>query len=259
MMISTWLILLDCDSLGLTEECILVLGDNTSTIGWSFWSGKVPTTSFYYHAVQCVAQKLAKLLTDSTHILASEHLKGKKNVIADCSLTRGTARRNQIHSHRTTPQTKDLLCASTLFFSQLIPEGFEILPLPDEILSFTTRALQIAELSWIHAKSPCMKVKTGSGDDGLDTVTRLDLTLTPSSLLYPNENEKSSFDPSSPCIAKLSVLLQEDFLASVRSPWWHQLCALLQATWLQRSGVVSNGAPFKSRMAPNFTPPFEPS
>jgi hypothetical protein len=36
MMVTTWLILLDCDSLGLSEECLLVLGDNISAIGLLF-------------------------------------------------------------------------------------------------------------------------------------------------------------------------------------------------------------------------------
>ena len=56
MMVTTWLILLDCDSRGLTEECVLVLGDNTLAIGWLFRSGKIPRTSFYYEAVQFVKE-----------------------------------------------------------------------------------------------------------------------------------------------------------------------------------------------------------
>jgi hypothetical protein len=81
-MITTWLILLDCDALGLSEECILVLGDNTSAIGWLFHSGKILMASFYYEAVQFIAHKLAKLLTASTHTLASQYLKGEKNMEA---------------------------------------------------------------------------------------------------------------------------------------------------------------------------------
>jgi hypothetical protein len=48
-------------------------------------------------------------------------------------------------------------------------------------------------------------------------------------------------------------------LASVRAPWFRQLCAMPQAIWLRRFGVTSNGVPFTSRGAPSYSPPFEPS
>jgi hypothetical protein len=259
MMVTTWLILLDCDSLGLTEECLLVLGDNTSAIGWLFRSGTIPTTSFYYDAVQFVARKLAELLTESTHILASQHLKGKKNVVADLLSYTGDSREEPNPLAPDNPSDQELTRRFHSFLPQLIPKAFSISPLPAEILSFTTRALQIAELSWIRAKSPPTKVKTGSGAAGLDTATKQASKLTSSSLLYPSENENSSFDPSSHSIAKLSGLQQADFLESVRAPWWRQLCGLPQATWLRRSGVVSNKAPFTSRTAPSFGQPSEPS
>jgi len=92
MMITTWLILIDCDEQGLKEESILVLGNNTSAIGWLFRSGRIPTTSFYYEAVQLVARKLAGLLTASSHVLSSQHLKGSKNVVADLLSYTGEAR-----------------------------------------------------------------------------------------------------------------------------------------------------------------------
>jgi hypothetical protein len=259
MMITTWLILLDCDSLGLKEECLLVLGDNTSAIGWLFRSGSIPTTSFYYDAVQFVARKLAELLTASTHILASQHLKGKKNVVADLLSYTGDSREDPNPLAPDNPSDQELTSRFHSFLPQLIPKDFNILPLPAEILSFTTRALQIAESSWIRAKSPPTKARTGSGAAGLATVIKPASTMTSSSLHYPNGNENSSFDPSSPYIEKLNGLQQDDFLESVRTPWWRQLCALPQATWLRRSGVVSNKAPFTSRTEPSSGPPSVPS
>jgi hypothetical protein len=252
MMVTTWLILIDCATLGLTEECFLVLGDNTSAIGWLFRSGTIPTTSFYYDAVQFVARKLAELLTESTHILASQHLKGKKNVVADLLSYTGDSREDPNPLAPDNPSDQELTSRFHSFLPQLIPRGFNILPLPAEILSFTTRALQIAELSWIRAKSPPMRAKTESGGAGSVSATTPASKLTSSSLLYPSENENSSFDPSSPFIEKLTGLQQDDFLESVRAPWWRQLCALPQATWLRRSGVVSNAAPFTSRTEPSF-------
>jgi hypothetical protein len=259
MMVTTWLILLDCDTLGLTEECILVLGDNTSAIGWLFRSGQIPKTSFYYAAVQFVARKLAELLTDSSHILASQHLKGEKNVVADLLSYTGSTRVEPNPLAPDNPSDQVLTARFHSFLPQLIPEDFTILPLPEEILSFVTQALQIAESSWILAKNPPTRAKTAYGADGSDSATKPASTVTPSSLLYPKGNANSSFDPFSPCIATLPGLQQADFLENVRLPWWRQLCALPQATWLRRSGVVSNKAPFTSRTAPSFGPPSERS
>jgi hypothetical protein len=255
MMLTAWLILLECDSLGLSEECILVLGDNTSAIGWLFRSGKLPTSSFYYEAVQFVARKLAELLTDSTHILSSQHLKGEKNVVADLLSYIGTSREAPHPIAPDNPSDPELTQRFHSLLPQLIPANFKISPLPDELLSFAMQALLIAESSWIRAKSPPMRAKTGSGDAGLVSATKPDSKMTPSSLLYPSANANSSFAPSSRCIVELTGLQQADFLASVRDPWWRQLCALPQAIWLRRSGVVSNGAPFTSRTAPSFGPP----
>jgi hypothetical protein len=252
MMVTIWIILLECDELGLSEECILVLGDNTSAIGWLFRSGRIPKSSFYYEAVQLVARKLAELITDSSHILASQHLKGQKNVVADLLSYVGSSREEPSPIAPDNPSDAELTRRFHSLLPQLIPQSFAILPLPDEILSFATLALQTAELSWIRVKNLPTKAKTASGAAGLGSVMKHSSTLTPSSLLYLNGNESSSFDPSSRCTETLRGLKQADFLESVRRPWWHQLCALPQATWLRRSGVVSNKAPFTSRTEPSF-------
>jgi hypothetical protein len=93
MMITVWLIILDCDARKLPKECILVLGNNTLAIGWLFRSGRIPATSFYYEAVQLIACKLGDLLKESSHILCSQqHLKGAKNVVADLLSYTGASR-----------------------------------------------------------------------------------------------------------------------------------------------------------------------
>jgi hypothetical protein len=257
MMITTWLILLDCEALGLSDECILVLGDNTSAIGWLFRSGRIPTTSFYHAAVQFIARKLAELLTDSPHLLAAQHLKGKKNVVADLLSYTGSSREEPHPLAPDNPSDQELTLRFHSSLPQLIPKDFSISPLPDEILSFATRALRIAESSWIRAKNHPTKAKTESGAAGLVSATKQGSKMSPSSLLYPKGNENSSYDPSSPPTVMLSGLSQADFLENVRAPWWRQLCEQPQATWLRRSGVVSNKAPFTSRTAPSFGQPSE--
>jgi hypothetical protein len=74
MMVTIWLVLV---------ECVLALGNNTSAVGWLFKSGKLQFDSPYYTAVQLIARRLARLITASSHCLASQHIKGDKNTVSD--------------------------------------------------------------------------------------------------------------------------------------------------------------------------------
>ena len=73
MVITIWLVLLECEEAGRTQECILGLGDNTSAIGWLYKTKGVKPDSLYYEAVSLVARKLVSLVTESGHCLASQH------------------------------------------------------------------------------------------------------------------------------------------------------------------------------------------
>jgi hypothetical protein len=72
MMVTIWLVLVECDATHSEQDCILALGDNTSAIGWLFKSGKLQFDSQYYTAVQLIARRLAHLITASSHCLASQ-------------------------------------------------------------------------------------------------------------------------------------------------------------------------------------------
>ena len=137
--------------------------------------------------------------------------------------------------------------------------GFSISPLPSEISSFVIRALQTLESSLTQSKNQPTRRKTESGDDGPRSVQRPASTLTLSSLSYSSTIPNSSCDPFCPSTEWLNGAQQAPLLASVRAPWFRQLCAMPQATWLRRSGVVSNGAPFTSKEAPIYSPPSGPS
>jgi hypothetical protein len=51
MAVTIWLILLGCDAKGMSKECILSIGDNTSAIGWIFRSTRLKPDSPYYELV----------------------------------------------------------------------------------------------------------------------------------------------------------------------------------------------------------------
>ena len=62
--ITLWLSLEECSELGLKDEVILILSDNTSAIAW-FFKTSLPTDSAYFEAVTFIARKLAKLVLES--------------------------------------------------------------------------------------------------------------------------------------------------------------------------------------------------
>ena len=251
MVANIWLLLLELDRAGAEEECILALGDNTSAIGWLFKSGKLPPNSRYFEAVQFVARKLASLILESTHCLASQHLKGEHNVVADWLSYAGSQRGEPHPLAPDFPSDEVLTQRFHNHVPQLIPPGFAISPLPSEISSFVSQVLQIAESSWIQNKKIPTKEVTECGADGLGSVGDPGLTMMSSSQACYEVNGSLPFDPSSPSTESLSGIRPEPMLESVRSRWWQQLCEMPQAVWVRRSGTISNQVPFTSRTAPS--------
>jgi hypothetical protein len=258
MMVTIWLTIFECDELGSEQECILALGDNTSAIGWLYKSSKLKPGSLYYKPVQMIARKLARLIIGGSHCLASQHIKGEQNTVSDLLSFAGTARG---YSHPLAPDFPTDSVLTQRFHShlpQLIPEDFNISPLPSEISSFLIQALQMIESSLIQNRKNPTKTGTESGVDGSHSAPKPDSPLTLSSLSYSTERMSSSSEPFSPSTELLTGARQAPFLASVRAPWFQALCAMPQAIWLRRSGVTSCKVPFTSKGAPSYCPPSEP-
>jgi hypothetical protein len=259
MAVTIWLVLLDCAAQGLIDECILSLGDNTSAIGWIFRSTRLKPESPYYEPVQIIARKIALLITESKQCLCSQHLKGSSNFIADwLSFT------DQIRDDKPNPvafdNPDDELLTHRLHSSvpQLIPQHFEISPLPEEILSFVEQVLRTTESSMTRSSRRRTRTATEPGVDGLDSATK-PASWTRSCLTFPSKNENSSFDHSSAPIKLPTGTSQAAFLEQLRKPWLARLSELPQAIWLRRFGTISNAAPFTSRTAPGCSPPSRPS
>jgi hypothetical protein len=142
---------------------------------------------------------------------------------------------------------------------QLIPEGFDISPLPNEISSFLIQALQMIESSWTPNKKNPMKSRTGSGADGSPSAPKPASSLTLSSSSYSTKKQSSSCNPFFPCTEWLTKVKQEHFLASVRGPWFQKLCKMPQAIWLRRSGVTSSKVPFTLEAGPSCSRPSDVS
>jgi hypothetical protein len=141
MMVTIWLVLVECDATHSEQDCILALGDNTAAIGWLFKSGKLQFDSPYYTAVQLIARRLARLITASSHCLASQHIKGDKNTVSDHLSFAGET---QGDPHPLAPDYPSDFVLTERFHSslpQLVPPGFNISPLPNEISCFIIQAI----------------------------------------------------------------------------------------------------------------------
>ena len=92
MAITLWLSLIECRELGLVNELILVLGDNTSAVHWIIRSS-LPKTSVYRPTVLFIARKIATLLAESKNFIMPQHLPGILNSIADWLSFEGEERR----------------------------------------------------------------------------------------------------------------------------------------------------------------------
>ena len=76
MSVTLWLLILDCQAAGCKEECFLMLGNSTSALGWLYQVSRFQDSSFYHRAVHLIAWKIACLMSESSHSLASQHIHG---------------------------------------------------------------------------------------------------------------------------------------------------------------------------------------
>jgi hypothetical protein len=120
--------------------------------------------------------------------------------------------------HADNPSNDILISGFHSSYPAQIPATFAISQLPDEILSWALPVLQITASLLIAKKKAATKTSTASGTtsgvDGLDSASKQDTFLTPSSLV----------------IAPPSGLKMEHLMDSITSPWLQALCGKLQAT-----------------------------
>jgi hypothetical protein len=259
MAVTLWLILLKCNKAADTEECILILGDSTSALGWLYKASQVQESWFYHDAVLLISRKIASLLTNSSHCLASQHIKGSLNVVADLLSYCGS---NRSTPHPLAADNPDNHILTNRFHShlpQLIPQNFVISPVLDKILSFAVLVLRTTESSYIRRKREPTRIETESGADGPSSVPKWDSPITSSSLTYPDRSVNSSVDLSCHFTVPPNGTNQDELLGTVRHQWFQTLSAMPQAMWLRRFGTISNRAPFTSKGELGSYPQSDPS
>jgi len=256
MAVNIWLECLDADE----QDCILSLGDNTSAVGWLHNSSRLNPKWAAHAAHLVVARHVALLVLNAGCCLASQHIQGDLNTVADLlsfsgDITRAGGKRHPIAFDD--PPNDILTKRFHLYYAAQIPKNFEIYQLPSEILSWVSSVLQTAASSLMAELKKVTSPTTVPGDAGSASVLQPVEAMTPSSLNYPQSDANFSSDPSLSVLgqhngSKDAAKLQE----SVRNQWQQALCAKPQATWLRRLGTISGRVPCTSRALPScFLPP----
>ena len=254
--VGLWLLVKESADDNTTEECLMALADNTSAVGWVFRSSRLSSESWYHEPVQLVARKVAMVMISSGNCLCTQHLTGSLNTVADyLSFSHQCREGSKINPLAYDDPPDDILTNRFhSHLSQLVPQGFAICPLPDDVLSFVGLVLRTAESSWTRRSPSQTTTKPESGTDGQGFATP-PTPWTLSSLVFQNESVSSSSGRSWKLTSPPSGPDQATFLDQIRRPWRQRLSEQPQATWLRRFGCVSNAAPFTSRTAPSACNP----
>jgi hypothetical protein len=200
-------------------DCALSMTDNTTSAGW------MQKSNF---REECdPVQAAARISVARTHARRymnleirdySQWFRGKDNNVAD-SLSRDF---HLSDAELTSHVTKQ-------FLSQ-VTEAFQIVPLPNEIVSWMTSLLLTLPVKeqFKEAHTP---TKLALGDDGQTTASQSDSEQTPSCPASNDNNERRSSEPSQAPYAK------DDLREALQVPWLLQQSAVPSITWLRPFAV----------------------
>ena len=231
------------------HPCLLVLGDNTSAISWIFKSGRVRRDSYYYSAVKFIARHITVKTLEREAQVCSQHIAGTSNSVADILSFEG-----RVRGGKTDPLTEDCPPNDVLtnrfhsYHSQVIPHGFKIHQLPDEIESFVSSTMRIVARSWTQKGKRQTKDGIGTGGGGEHSCKSGEWEATSSLMRYPTSQRSCSWREDLSSIIERSTSTQRgELLRNVRSRWYQQLYETPLAMWHRRSGNVEGPAPSTSR------------
>ena len=237
MAITLWLSLLDCEELGLVNELLLILGDNTSVISWIIRSS-LPKSSVYRPAVLFVTQKMSSIVSKSQNFIVPRHLPGRLNSIADWLSFEGEERlkhgsgKSVVNPIAYDYPPNNVVSRRVLSsFSHLVPAGFRILHLPKEVISFSCQAMQILKFSSMRKQRQEMKPMTGSGDGGATSAKTLLAEKIPCLTKYREKNPTCFYGPSLRCIKNQTLMSQDTLLENLKSQWSEVLSQRPHALW----------------------------
>ena len=244
MVVNVWITCMEPDS---RHACILAIGDNTSAIGWLHHTAHLDPGGPTSAAQLKVARKLARVLLKYDCCLASQHLKGELNVVADLLSFDGEERGKRHPLAFDNPPNDVLTERFRKYLPTQVTEDFAISQLPEEISSWITRVLRIVELSLTGSRRVAMKAPTVCGEGGKGTANTSGTVVTHTSISYPSTREDCSSRHFSASIGQPCGGPTGNLREIVRDQWSQTLCAKPLATWLRRFGSVSGRVPCTSR------------
>jgi hypothetical protein len=227
--ITTWISLLDISTASLS--CILALGDNTSAVGWLH---KANTDESYNKALHIAARKYANLLMEHKCCLYSQHFKGEFNNVSDA-----LSRKHQL----TDSELTSFIISQ---YPSQVPLTFEIVPLPQSIISWTTWLLQ-KNKEQLESKMAQNQRKREFGNDGKLTSPELRMNTTPTSKTWSLLCEPESLEPSAPPSE------EETFHAKIRRTWEEAQSKRPWQNWVRCSGQTWGSTPTMDQAATRST------
>ena len=215
-----------------SEDCVLSIGDNTSSLGWMRRSNfrQKEESDESWEVKQHLGRHLAQLTLDSDIVLYKQWLKGHDNVVAD-SLSRD-------HYYLNTNTHKQFLLETV---PQQLPRNFSISPIPREISSFITSTLQKLPDGQLQSSRP-KPSELARGNIG--TLTSIASEWGTCSLIDSMNNSKTQ---SSQDLPKQSEAVPS--LADILHSWWKEQSQPPLHMWHRPSGQTLGTTPDWTEMA----------
>ena len=133
-------------------------------------------------------------------------------------------------------------------FPQLVPPGFKISHLPEDIFSFAQQAVRLLESSLIRAQKEEAKAMNVTGDDGAASASIMSITRTPALMEYHQMKPDSTYYGHSLSYTELLHLVnQEKLLESIGQRWREKLLEKPSGRWQRRTSTILGKAPFTRR------------
>ena len=210
------------------ESSVLSTSDSSSSVGW------LRKSSFrhYQPGHEKVSRHVARMAIEGKWALNPQHLRGIWNKVSDILSRWFHMTDDEILTH-----------LRTHLHSQ-IPKTFQLFHLPKQITAWISSIVESTIASGTARPKPASKSTTGPGDDGLNTSSSLESTMTPSwtTSNTPEPKQHSSNSSSSECaLPNLQQIVMKNYVAT--------LSEKPLASWWRASGQTAGKAPATSRSA----------
>jgi len=208
------------------EDCILAIGDNTSSMGWlrrsNFRQKDESDTS--WNVKQQLGRHLASLTLSSGICLYKQWLKGSHNQVAD-SLSRD--------NYYLEPKAHENFLQSVI--PQQLPKGFKIRPIPKEISSFISSILlQLPETQLQSSTQKPSELARGN----IGTLSCIASGLTTYSWMDCQGSNKTLS-----CQVLPKPLEKAPSLREIIQTWWKEQSQPPLHMWLRPSGQTIGKTP----------------